>query len=411
MLSIVVPVYNEEDNVRPLFEKIQAVCEAIGDAYEVLFVDDGSEDETFNVLSELSKQEPQLIVIRFQQNAGQTAAMAAGFEFARGERIVSMDGDLQNDPIDIPRLLERLDEGYDLVCGWRKDRQDKFLTRRVPSIIANWIIGRVTGVPIHDNGCSLKAYRAATIKQVPLYGEMHRFIPAMSTVVGARIAEIVVSHHPRRFGRSKYGLGRIWRVLLDIIAFKFIISVFTSPSKPQNPENLWHRLLNVLFNPKQRAFRAAAVLSLPFFVLGRILFGTTNVAAISCIGLGVALLVLGGLTENKIQQANQTSSVSGKLAHFFSFGCKRRPIRVLGPIGVMSLMLGGFFLALQMNSFLPETLGTIGHNLSPILITTGILIFCFGLFGELIAFANAKHVKEYTVETILRTNNEGIRSE
>ena len=411
MLSIVVPVYNEKDNVRPLFEKIQAVCEAIGDAYEVLFVDDGSEDETFNVLSELCKQEPQLVVIRFEKNAGQTAAMAAGFEFARGERVVSMDGDLQNDPIDIPSLLEKLDEGYDLVCGWRKERQDKFLTRRVPSIIANWIIAKVTGVPIHDNGCSLKAYRAATIKQVPLYGEMHRFIPAMSTVVGARIAEIVVSHHPRRFGKSKYGLGRIWRVMLDIIAFKFIISVFTSPSKPQNPKNLWHRLSHILFNPKQRAFRAAAVLSLPFFVLGRILFAGANVAAISCIGLGVALLVFGGLTENKIQQANQTSSVSGKLAHFFIFGCKRRPIRVLGPIGVMSLMLGGLFLILQMNPFLPETLGTIGHNLSPILITTGILIFCFGLFGELIAFANAKHVKGYAVETILRTNNEGIRSE
>ena len=236
ILSIVVPVYNEEDNVRLLFEKIQTVCEAIGDAYEVLFVDDGSQDKTFAVLSELSKQKPQLVVIRFQKNAGQTAAMAAGFEFAQGQRIVSMDGDLQNDPIDIPKLLEKLDEGYDLVCGWRKERQDKFLTRRVPSIVANWIIGKVTGVPIHDNGCSLKAYRASVIKQVPLYGEMHRFIPAMSTVAGARIAEIVVSHHPRRFGKSKYGLGRVWRVMLDIIAFKFIISVFTSHPKPQKPK-------------------------------------------------------------------------------------------------------------------------------------------------------------------------------
>ncbi|MXV72924.1 glycosyltransferase family 2 protein, partial [Candidatus Poribacteria bacterium] len=228
ILSIVVPVYNEEDNVRPLFEKIKTVCEAIGVAYEVLFVDDGSRDKTFTVLSELSEQAPQLAVIRFQKNAGQTAAMAAGFEFARGQRIISMDGDLQNDPSDIPKLLEKLDEGYDLVCGWRKERQDKFLTRRVPSIVANWIIGKVTGVPIHDNGCSLKAYRASVIKQVSLYGEMHRFIPAMSTVAGARIAEIVVTHHPRRFGKSKYGLGRVWRVMLDIIAFKFIISVFTS---------------------------------------------------------------------------------------------------------------------------------------------------------------------------------------
>lgn len=407
MLSIVVPVYNEEDNVRPLFEKIQTVCETIGDAYEILFVDDGSEDETFNLLSELCKQEPQLVVIRFEKNAGQTAAMAAGFEFARGERIISMDGDLQNDPIDMPRLLEKLDGGYDLVCGWRKNRQDKFLTRRVPSIIANWIIGKVTGVPIHDNGCSLKAYRASVIKQVPLYGEMHRFIPAMATVVSARIAEIVVSHHPRRFGKSKYGLGRIWRVMFDIIAFKLIISVFTSSPKPQNPKNLWNRLSNALFNPKQRAFRAAAVLSLPFFVLGRILFGAANAAALSCLGLAISLLILGGLTENKIRQANQTSAVSGKLAHFFIFGCKRRPIRFLGPIGVMSLMLGGLFFMLRMTSFLSETFGTIGHSLSPILIATGILVFCFGVFGELIAFANAKHVKDYVVETILSTNNEG----
>lgn len=401
MLSIVIPVYNEEDNVRPLFEQIQAVCKTIGDAYEVLFVDDGSEDETFNVLSELCKQEPQLVVIRFEKNAGQTAAMAAGFEFARGERIVSMDGDLQNDPIDIPRLLEKLDEGYDLVCGWRKERQDKFLTRRVPSVIANWIIGKVTGVPIHDNGCSLKAYRASVIKQVPFYGEMHRFIPAMTTIVGARIAEIVVSHHPRRFGKSKYGLGRIWRVMLDIIAFKFIISVFTSSPKPQNAKNLWHRLSDVLFNPKQRAFRAAAVLSLPFFVLGRVLFGTATVAALSCLGLAIALLVLGGLTESKIQQANQTSYVSGRLVHFFIFGCKRRPIRFLGPIGMMSLLFGGLLSVFQMTPFPLEVLGTIGHSLSPILIITGILVFCFGLFGELIAFANAKHVKDYTVETIV----------
>ncbi len=411
ILSIVVPVYNEEDNVRPLFEKIQTVCEAIGDAYEVLFVDDGSQDKTFTVLSELSKQAPQLAVIRFQRNAGQTAAMAAGFEFAQGQRIVSMDGDLQNDPIDIPKLLEKLDEGYDLVCGWRKERQDKFLTRRVPSIVANWIIGKVTGVPIHDNGCSLKAYRASVIKQVPLYGEMHRFIPAMSTVAGARIAEIVVSHHPRRFGKSKYGLGRVWRVMLDIIAFKFIISVFTSHPKPQKPKRLWQRLSNVLFNPKQRAFRAAAILSLPFFILGRILFGNTNIGMVSCLSLAVALLGLGGLTENKIQQAKQKLPEMGKLTRFFIFRCKRRPVRLFGRIGVMLLILGGILLIPQMGPLSSKVLNISAPNLSSISITTGILVFCFGLFGELIAFANAKQVKDYTVETFLNTNNEGICSE
>ena len=411
ILSIVVPVYNEEDNIRPLFEKIQTVCEAIGDPYEVLFVDDGSKDKTFAVLSELSEQEARLSVIRFQRNAGQTAAMAAGFEFAQGERIISMDGDLQNDPSDIPKLLEKLDEGYDLVCGWRKERQDKFLTRRVPSVIANWIIGKVTGVPIHDNGCSLKAYRASIIKQVRLYGEMHRFIPAMSTVAGARIAEMVVSHHPRRFGESKYGLGRVWRVMLDIIAFKFIISVFTSRPETQAPKTLWQRLSDVLFNRKQRAFRAAAILSLPFFILGRILFGTANVAAFSCFGLAITLLILGLLTENKIRQAKQQSPELGKLVRFFIFRCKRRPVRLFGRIGVILLILGGIFFIPQAASLSAKVLNITGSNLSSIFITTGILIFCFGLFGELMAFANAKRVKEYTVETFLNANNEGRCSE
>ena len=405
ILSIVVPVYNEEENVRLLFEKIQAVCETIGVAYEVLFVDDGSRDETFAVLSELSKQEPQLAVIRFQKNAGQTAAMAAGFEFAQGQRIVSMDGDLQNDPNDIPKLLEKLDEGYDLVCGWRKERQDKFLTRRVPSMVANWIIGKVTRVPIHDNGCSLKAYRASVIKQVPLYGEMHRFIPAMSTVAGARIAEIVVTHHPRRFGKSKYGLGRVWRVMLDIMAFKFIISVFAPLPRIQKPKRLWQQLSNVLFNPKQRVFRAAALLSFPFFVLGRILFGNTNIAAFSCFGLAIALLVLGWITEDKIRQAKQELPELGKLAHLFIFRCKRRPIRFFGPIGALLFILGSILPTAPIPSIFLSVLNvTETLSLSAIFITSGILVFCFGLFGELITFANAKRVKDYAVETFLNVD-------
>ena len=404
ILSIVVPVYNEEENIHPLFEKIQTVCEAIGDTYEVLFVDDGSRDETFAVLSELSKRVPQLVVIRFKENAGQTAAMAAGFEFARGERIVSMDGDLQNDPADIPKLLEKLDEGYDLVCGWRKERQDKFLTRRVPSIVANWIIGKVTGVPIHDNGCSLKAYRASVIKRVQLYGEMHRFIPAMSTVAGARIAEIVVTHHPRRFGQSKYGLGRVWRVALDIIAFKLIISVFAPLPERQEP-SLWQRLSNVLFNPKQRAFQAAALLSVPFAILGRILFGNTNIAAFSCFGTAVALLILGWIAENQIRQASQELSDPNKLARFFIFRYKRRPVRFFGPIGVLLFILGGVLLTTPIHSFFFRVLNLAEMpNLGPIFGVGGILVFCFGLFGELIAFANAKRVKDYTVETLLNTD-------
>ena len=403
ILSIVVPVYNEEENVRLLFEKIQAVCETIGDTYEVLFVDDGSHDETFAVLLELSEQNPQLKVIRFQENAGQTAAMEAGFEFAQGQRIISMDGDLQNDPADIPKLLEKLDEDYDLVCGWRKERQDKFLTRRVPSIIANWIIGKVTGVPIHDNGCSLKAYRASVIKEVPLYGEMHRFIPAMSTVAGARIAEMVVTHHPRRFGKSKYGLGRVWRVMLDIIAFKLIISVFASRPNRQKL-SLWHRLANVLFNPKQRAFRAAAFLSLPFFILGRVLYGNANTAAFSCLGLGIALLIFGWITENKIQHVEKESSTLGTLAVFFISRCKRRPIRFFGPIGTVLFILGGILRIAPVNALLLKVLNVGLSNLSTIFITSGILVFTSGLFGELITFANAKRVKDYTIETLLNIN-------
>ena len=420
MLSIVVPVYNEEENVCLLFEKIQAVCETLDDSYEVLFIDDGSHDKTFAVLSELSKQKPQLAVIRFQKNAGQTAAMAAGFEFAQGQRIISMDGDLQNDPADIPKLLEKLDEGYDVVCGWRKERQDKFLTRRVPSIVANWIIGRVTGVPIHDNGCSLKAYRAAVIKQVPLYGEMHRFIPAMSTVAGARIAEIVVTHHPRRFGKSKYGLGRVWRVMLDIIAFKFIVSVFTPRPNPQRPLHkpievrgtILQRLSSVLFRPKQRAFRVAAFLSLPFFVLGRVLFGNANITeTLSCFGLAIALLTLGWITENEIQRAKKESATLGTLARFFIIQCKRRPIRFLGPVGVVLFGLGVIFCTgwvtqalLPVNSLLLKILNLRVSNLGVIFIAGGIFVFCSGLFGELIAYANAKRVKDYTMETFLNVN-------
>lgn len=386
ILSIVVPVYNEEENVRLLFEKIQAVCETIGISYEVLFVDDGSQDKTFEVLSELCKQAPSLRVIRFQKNAGQTAAMAAGFEFAQGQRIISMDGDLQNDPADIPNLLEKLDEGYDLVCGWRKARQDKFWTRRVPSVVANWIISKVTGVVIHDNGCSLKAYRASVIKQVPLYGDMHRFIPAMSTVVGARIAEIVVTHHSRRFGTSKYGLGRVWRVMLDIIAFKLILSVFARQSTPKRG-----RAMRLKTAPTRRTIQVAACLSFPFLVLGYILLGTVNLAAFSCIGLGVCLIGLGAVTARAIGKAQQESGTLGTLARFFISRCARRPLRCFGPVGAMLLVLGGAL--------------TIGlPNLGPVLMNSAILVFCCGLFGELIAFANAKWVKDWTVEIFLNAD-------
>jgi len=239
-VSIIVPVYNEEDSVLPLYRKIRETCERLGKPYEIVFVDDGSRDRTFKVLHRIHNHDGRVKVIRFRKNYGQTAAMAAGFEHAQGETIISMDGDLQNDPADIPMLLAKLEEGYDVVCGWRKERKDKLISRRIPSVVANWLIGKITGVPIHDNGCSLKAYRASIIKNVTLYGEMHRFIPAMSSLVGARITEIVVNHHLRRFGKSKYGIGRVWRVALDILTVKMITSFVSRPA-------LWFGLLALPF--------------------------------------------------------------------------------------------------------------------------------------------------------------------
>ncbi len=228
-ITVAIPVFNEQDNVRLLYQKIRDVCESLQQSFEIVFVDDGSSDRTFDLLEDIHSQDARLKAIQFRKNYGQTAAMAAGFEYARGEVVVSMDGDLQNDPADIPLLLEKMNEGFDIVCGWRKNRQDKFWSRRVPSIVANWLIGKVTGVQIRDNGCSLKAYRASVIKNVALYGEMHRFIPAMSTLAGARIAEIPVSHHPRRFGKSKYGIGRAWRVALDIATVKTLTGFASRP--------------------------------------------------------------------------------------------------------------------------------------------------------------------------------------
>jgi len=228
-LSIIVPLYNEEECVRPLYESIVRGVVPITDSFEILFVDDGSQDATWLRAVEIVRRDSHLKVIRFRKNYGQTPAMAAGIDHAMGRILVTMDGDMQNDPADIPALVDKINQGFDIVVGWRHDRQDKLITRKIPSKIANWLIGKVTGVPIRDNGCSLKAYRAELIKQVPLYSEMHRFIPAMTSIAGARIAEIKVRHHARQFGVSKYGLSRIYKVLLDLLAIKTIISFAARP--------------------------------------------------------------------------------------------------------------------------------------------------------------------------------------
>jgi glycosyltransferase involved in cell wall biosynthesis len=212
-LSIVVPLYNEEESVDKLYESIVSSASANAYDFEVILVDDGSCDKTLEIARAIARNDGRLKVVEFRKNYGQTAAMAAGIDLALGDIIVTMDGDLQNDPRDIPEFVNKMNEGFDIVVGWRHKRQDKLITRKIPSIIANWLIGKVTGVPIKDNGCSLKAYRASVIKRVPLYNEMHRFIPAMTSITGARIAQIKVRHHARLFGTSKYGLSRVYKVL------------------------------------------------------------------------------------------------------------------------------------------------------------------------------------------------------
>lgn len=227
-LSIVVPVYNEEESVEELYRAVTATCSELGRPYEMIVVDDGSKDDTYAVLKRLAAEDPRLKVIHFGRNFGQTAAMSAGFDYARGEVIMPLDGDLQNDPLDIPVLLEKLEEGYDVVSGWRVGRQDN-LVRRIPSRAANWLIGRVTGVRLHDYGCTLKAYRAHVIKETRLYGEMHRFLPALAYDEGARITELPVRHHPRLRGSSKYGIGRTAKVFLDLMTVKFLSDYGTKP--------------------------------------------------------------------------------------------------------------------------------------------------------------------------------------
>jgi glycosyltransferase involved in cell wall biosynthesis len=229
MLSVVVPLYNEEDSIGPMYAALKGALDGFDAPYEIVFVDDGSRDDTLPKARRLAEMDATVRVIKFRRNCGQTPAMAAGIDEARGDIIVTMDGDLQNDPRDIRELIGHLEQGYDIAVGWRFNRQDKLWTRKIPSRIANRIIGKITGVPIRDNGCSLKAFRASVIKNVPLYSDMHRFIPAMASLAGARVIEVKVRHHARQFGKSKYGLNRIYKVLVDLLAIKTIVSFASQP--------------------------------------------------------------------------------------------------------------------------------------------------------------------------------------
>lgn len=228
-LSVVIPVHNEEENLPPLLEGLSKTLTALGKPFEVIIVDDGSTDGTLARLKELKSTYPWLKIVVLRRNFGQSAAFTAGIDHASGEIIVTMDGDLQNDPADIPLLLEKIEEGFDVVSGWRKDRKDPFWSRRLPSLLANALISRITKVKLHDYGCSLKAYRAEVIKGLIIYGELHRFIPALVNLSGARVTEVEVRHHPRRFGRSKYGLSRTYRVLLDLLLMFFFRKFATKP--------------------------------------------------------------------------------------------------------------------------------------------------------------------------------------
>ena len=228
-LSVVIPVRNEASSLETLYDELTQTLTSWGRSYEIIVIDDGSTDESFQILARLQAGDPRVRVIRFRRNFGQTAAFSAGFDYARGRVIVTSDGDLQNDPRDIPALVESLDRGHDIACGWRKVRKDAFFSRRLPSMAANWLISATTGVRLHDYGCSLKAFRAEVVKPLKLYGEMHRFLPAIASEQGVSITEQVVNHRPRQHGSSKYGISRTVRVILDLLTVKFLLSYSTRP--------------------------------------------------------------------------------------------------------------------------------------------------------------------------------------
>lgn len=284
-VSVVVPLYNEEDNVDILHEKLNGVLSTLGLEYEVIYVDDGSSDKTLQLLEEIQKKSGNVLVLSLRRNFGQTAAFAAGFDFARGDIVITMDGDLQNDPNDIPKLLEAIKD-YDLVSGWRKKRKDPFLNRRLPSIIANWLISRVTGVRLHDYGCALKAYRRDVVKNLRLYGEMHRFIPAVASWYGVRIAEIETVHHPRLRGKSKYGISRTIKVLLDLITVKFLQSFSTKPIQFFGPMGLIFGFSGVgisLYLTAEKFLRGIDIGGRPLLLLGVLLI----IVGVQFVGMGL----------------------------------------------------------------------------------------------------------------------------
>jgi glycosyltransferase involved in cell wall biosynthesis len=299
VISVVIPIFNEERNIAPLYRGLKAVLEGMEAEYEVIFIDDGSDDAGNTVLQEIAEEDKGIKVIQFRKNFGQTAAIAAGVEHARGEVIVTMDGDGQNDPKDIPRLLEKLEQGYDVASGWRNNRKDPFLNKKFPSAVANRLISWLTGVKLHDYGCTLKAYRREILKDVRLYGEMHRFIPAYASWVGARITELKVAHHPRKHGRSKYGLSRTTSIILDLITILFLQRYSTKPIR--------------LFGGAGMLLLVLGGLTGIFVLLRRIIWGGVWISPMILISflfitMGVMFILLGLIAEIIIRTYHESQA-------------------------------------------------------------------------------------------------------
>lgn len=300
--SIIVPIYNEEENIEELCLSFEGALKGIKKSYEIILIDDGSYDGTLEKAKKIALQNNKVQLISLRRNFGQTAAMAAGFDHASGEVIVPIDGDLQNDPTDIAMLLEKIEEGYDVVSGWRRERRDSFLSRVLPSKIANWVISKITGVSLHDYGCTLKAYRKEVICELKLYGEMHRFIPALASLNGAKVTEIPVHHHERHGGKSKYGLSRTFKVILDLLTVKFLLSYSTKPMRLFGPIGFGGIFLSGLSGVAAIYMKVFDELSLnrnPLFLLSIIL-----------LFMGVQLVAMGIIAEMNVRTYHESQNKS-----------------------------------------------------------------------------------------------------